>query len=186
MPGDYRINTQELLDSLLPEGRHDFVDSNGRYRTQSLFFDKRVDGHNAYFTFSRRDRLDPEGNIAYISLYKIYMGMTDPTEYQFAMAVFDSWDQWMKIANNKLLSKSLGIPKWRDELQVKIRSLGITANIDAALEGDTSSAKWLAEHKWKGKRKAGAPTKAERAQSDSIDRAIDAETNDELTRLGIH
>ena len=114
------------------------------------------------------------------------MSMTDPTEYQFAMAVFDSWDQWMKIANNKLLSKSLGIPKWRDELQVKIRSLGITANISAALDGDTSSAKWLAEHKWKSKRKAGAPSKAEKAQQDSIEKSIQAETEDELTRLGIH
>lgn len=166
-----------------------YTDVMHRYRTQSLFWELRQAGSTPHFTFSKNDmyKEDEHGNTQrYLSLYRIYMAIADPTEYGFAVAVFDSWEQWEKLCKNKLIMKKLGVEKWRTELEIKIRSMGINANIAATAEGNITSGKWLAEKKWGKKRTAGAPTKAEREQAMAIETALDKETEQELIRLGIH
>jgi hypothetical protein len=175
----------ELIDQHLPDYRPDFIDSHGRYRTQSLFKQYKIESSAAYFTVGKRHEFNPDGSSQYLSLYRLFMDIGDPSEYQFANAVFEDWEQWNRICKNKVLSSQLRIPAWRAELEVKIRSLGITENIQAAREGNVQSAKWLAEKKWSN-RTAGRPNKQEVAKEMSIEKAIQSETDDELSRLGIH
>lgn len=176
------MSSLDELNKLLPEedregGITDEVSN--KYLTQSLFYETGKGDDRALFTTKRKHHK------GYVSLYKLYMEIADPTEYLFAKAAFGSWEQWKRVKNNKLLSKLMKIHEWEEELEIRIRSLGIKATILAASEGKTDAAKYIAEKKW-DKRRAGRPTNEEVLRETVIARKLDKETEDELQRLGIH
>lgn len=135
----------------------DLRESQGRYRTRSLFFEFKheVDGYDPIFT------LKPVDHAGCISLKRLYLMYAMPEhEYEFAIRVFGLWEHWQKLCKPAWFKPYLNA--WREELEIKVRTEAILAmNETAKLEGGkgTAAAKWLAEGKWKGLR--GRPTKEE-------------------------
>ena len=80
------------------------------------------------------------------------------------------------------------INKYREELEIKIRSGAIKALIcTAAHEGSkgTAAAKYIAD-KGYDKRKAGAPSKAEKAREMKVHTKISDEVKEDFERLELH
>ena len=80
-----------------------YKDKMGRYRTQSLFHEfsymrKPNDDFNPLYTLKNIQTSDLP------CLKDIYMDSNDPTEYNFAITAFNSWDQWKKIKNNNFIT----------------------------------------------------------------------------------
>lgn len=160
--------------------KKDLKDHNGRYRTQSLFYETNHSEMEAMlslkdYNFKKNDKI-------YYSLKLIYLSYEDITEYQFALDVFGSWKHWNRIKSNALLAPY--IQEWADELEVKIRSNAIRAMVKtAASEGSKgiSAAKWLADRKWQSK-----DSKKEATHNKKIEKKIKLEIKDDAERLGIH
>lgn len=164
--------------------RVELLDHIGAYRTQSLFIETNKSKLEPLLTLKEID-WEYKGKL-YPSLKRIYMELSDPTEYAVAMEVFGSWPMWVKLTENKLIGKY--IQEWREELEIKLRSEGIKALAETArTEGSkgTTAAKYLAEKGWV-KRKAGAPSKEEVERERKVAAGINDEVADDLARLGLH
>ena len=101
--------------------RSKLKDSQGRWRTQSLFWEIRHENFDPIFTLKDHDHT--VNGITYPSLKLIYMDFLDTTEYTFAMEVFGSWKAWKKISSNKDIKAV--IDEWRAEMEIKIRSMAL-------------------------------------------------------------
>jgi len=164
--------------------REVLTDHVGAYRTQSLFLETNGSSLAPIMTLKEID-WEYKGKLL-LSLKKIYMEIADPTEYAVAIEVFGSWPQWLRLLDNKSIRTE--IEKWREELEIKIRSGAITAMVQTAtLEGakGTAAAKYLAEKGW-AKRKAGAPSKEEKQRQLKQDDAVSALVKEDLERVGLH
>lgn len=137
-------------------------DSRGKWRKGSLFFetslpDRRED-QEPPFTLKEED-YEVDGN-KYKSMYKLYMEIADPTEYEFAMQVLGSWNHWQVLQKASWMKEY--VQAWRDELAIKLRSKAIKAMVDVAVsEGakGTTAAKYLAEEGWNKGSGKGRPSK---------------------------
>ena len=136
-----------------------FKDVIGRWRTQSLFFETNTDRSEFFPPFTLKDAdITRDGKVC-VSIKQIYMQLSDPTEYEPAMAILGSWQHWQR-----LLTTSFFLPivtQWREELEVKLRSQGVKKVIDSLGDGKQglSSAKWLADKGWEPVKSKGRPTK---------------------------
>lgn len=156
--------------------------------TSQLFFETRVksrvsDGVQPIFTLKEWDH-EYEG-VKYYSLRRIYIEFEDPGEYDFAMAVFGSWEHWKKLSNSALLKEH--VAAWREELEIKIRSKALKAAIQTATTAGSkgqASAKWLASGEWK--RKPGRPSKQDIAKQARIEAGIEDDVAEDMERLGLH
>lgn len=126
----------------------------GNFRTKTLFLEtcENLAKDKPLFTLKDRDHR------GFICIKKVFMGYKDPTEYAFAMAVFNSWDHWKKLQNNKNLTCHFN--SWREELEIALRSEGIRTLRNMTSRNDSTgynAAKFLAEKGWekdaRGKRK---------------------------------
>lgn len=159
-----------------------FKDTMGRFRTQSLFWELKYEGYPPFFTLKDQDH--EVGGVVYVSLRDLYLMYSDPTEYSFAMGVFGSLKCWYKIANNKELSEYVN--RWRDDLEVKLRSEGVMAIRDLATDEGSKSrlaaAKWLAEKGWEGKQR-GRPSKQEIAKNSKTMTRVEEALSDDYDRI---
>lgn len=156
----------------------------GAHRTQSLFLETNKSSLEPIMVLKEID-WEYKGKLL-PSLKKIYLSFNDPTEYQVAMEVFGSWNQWKRLCDNALIFAH--IKEWREELEIKLRSQAVKALIATAQEDGakgTTAAKYVAEKGW-DKRKAGAPSKEEVAREKKIHAGINDDVEDDLTRLGLH
>ena len=142
-------------------------DPKGAWRTTSLFAETR-DRKRGYdtvlFNFKEEHNTLLFKNRTIYSLKKLYLELSDPTEYRVATEVFGGWDHWEKLLGNKLIFSY--IDKYRRELDIKLKAEAITIiRGEATGEGRNAlqAAKWLAEKGWGEKRKAGAPSSVEKA-----------------------
>lgn len=162
-----------------------FKDSSGRFRTQSLFWEMRSDKYPAFFTFKKRD-IERDGR-HYISLYRKYMEIADPTEYQVALRCFGSWDHWQMLTSTKWFREHLA--GWRDELKVKLESDRYYETLDHAKgEGQSalSATKWLASRYGdQTDAKRGRPSKAEVEKHLKQVAEETAELEDDAERIGL-
>ena len=159
-------------------------DDKGRYRTQSLFWEYRLreDNQELKPVFTLKDR-DHEGCI---SLKKVYMSYDHLPghEYEFAIDVFNSWDQWVRITENTLLNNV--IQKWKDEYEIKLRAAAIKALIKNATEDGakgSASAKYIAEAGWIGKR--GRPSKEEINRELKLQASLAKDFDTDIERIGL-
>lgn len=159
-----------------------FKDSQGRYRTQSLFIEHSNESYPAFFTLKKVDRKGA------ISMYRKYMEIADPTEYQVAIQLLGSWDHWQALKRSKWFTEEL--TGWREELKVKLESERYHEMRDVA---DTKTpqaiqaTKWLADRYGgtKAKRGVGRPSKAEKqAHLDKLTRQTE-DTKDDAERIGL-
>lgn len=161
---------------------------NGIIRTKSLFYElSYVDPEYALFTLKEEDMVMPNGKPV-TSLGKLYIAFAtmDPTEYQFAMAVFGSWEVWEKMQTTTPLKKP--IEKWRREAEVKRKSLAFESVVKEIQEDGRSSftaAKFLINEEWKPKEDGRTARKEKNAKDKSTsEEAFEkAGINEDLTRL---
>ena len=125
----------------------EYKDNQGKYRTQSLFLEYRVNGMDPPFTLKKED----QGEC--LSMYRIYMEIADPTEYDFALATLGSWEHWQYLAGDDSLKAWFRphITKWRAELKNKLQSEHYKRMEHISLNGKTAgeritATKWLAAH----------------------------------------
>lgn len=152
-------------------------DSKQRPLTQGLFLELGYNTKFAMFTLKDEDFFY-EGQF-YPSLKKLYLGMEDPIEYEFATKYLLGWSHWERICNNKLMSPH--IEEWRKELSLKLQYKGFREMIKKA-ETSPMAAKWLADRGWEVK-EAGRPSKAEKISASKVEEKFNSEFGADIIRL---
>ncbi len=160
----------------------------GVIRTQSLFYELSYDNpDNALFTFKEEDILMPNGRPA-VALSKLFIEMAtdDPTEYEFAQAVFGSWDVWEKI--QKAYKIKDHVKKWRKEAAIRRKAMAFKTILSEVQEGGRSSfgaAKYLIEENWAVKdARTTDGRKARKNAQETAEEAFErAAVSDDLKRL---
>jgi hypothetical protein len=170
----------------------DLKDNQGRYRTQSLFWE---------YAFLNRDRetiLDPiftikdydltKDGIIYPSLKRIYLSYDHVPgfEYEFAMDMFNSWDHWVKLSQDGNRAITSEISTWKDELDIKIKAKAMKAVMNASLTDDAkgfNAAKYLADKGYAPQR--GRPSKEELARHKKQEAGVIKELEADMERLGL-
>lgn len=171
-------NTNEQEKPLLPT-KEQMVDSTGRPLTQALFLETIYSPFSVY-TLKDEDHLY-NGHL-YPSIKKLYLECNDPTEYKFATTYLLGIKHWYRICENKLMHKH--VDEWRFELELKLRSEGVSQLIGASRKGSQSAAKWLADRGW-SERAAGRPSKEEIEREKKIQSNIREDFEDDIKRLAL-
>ena len=128
-----------------------FINSVGHTRIKSLFAELSYDSDKFHiFTLKDQDVVNTKGKTL-LSLKRLYLEnvSNDPTEYTFAMTVFGTWDIWDTIRRNATLRRYYS--KWREEVDVRIKSEAIRSIAEEMREGGRSSftaAKLLLDRGW--------------------------------------
>ena len=111
----------------------------------------------------------------------------DPTEYEFALTVFGSWDVWSRIRKSPELVKEY--KKWRAEADIKIKSQAIKSIAEEMVSNGRSSfsaAKLLLDRGWLEKDTASkAKEKLDAKEQEEEDRLALRLIGDDASRLGI-
>lgn len=119
----------------------------GRRLYGSLFFE--IAKYNKDFCLYTLKRYDWDG---YPSLFKLYLEMEDPTEYEFANTYFEDWDHWNRLCQTKWFKPY--VTAWREELDLKIKSKALKAIKQEAAKGDKNkfqANKILLDRSWESK-----------------------------------
>ena len=161
---------------------------NGKVRTKSLFYElSYYDPKHAIFTTKEQDIV--AHGVKYTSLHQLYLSMVphDPTEYDFAQMVFGSWDVWDTITKAPQVKPH--VTRWRNEVEIKVKSQAIQAIALEMKEGGRSSfsaAKLLLEKGWLDKDNSSQAKKklAVKEQEDQNKQAL-ALLSEDAHRLGI-
>ena len=137
-----------------------FRATNGSLLTTRLFRELSFgEEDRALFTLKRKDT----NNLP--SLFRLYMELNDPTEYEVATQLFESWEHWERITNNKQIQPY--IAEMREELAKKLESEGVARLIkEVQTNGKNAyqAAKYLAERGWSSSpkpTKRGRPSKTD-------------------------
>lgn len=154
-----------------------FKDSMGRWLTQGLFIDFQYDPTFAVYTWQDQDK-EYKG-VVYPSLKRLYLESEDVHEYNFATTHLGSWQQWVQMQGNKILSRHIEI--WREELDLKLCSLGLQKLLDSADEGNYQAAKYLADRGWNKKR--GRPSKQDLEKERAFHKRVDDEFDEDFQRI---
>lgn len=109
-----------------------FKDTQGRWRTKSLFVEFADPNYPFFFNLTEDD--DPPNSI---SLKRKYLEIADPTEFLFARKVFGSYPCWERL----LLSPEIlnHVKQWRVELALKLEAEAVQTIRDASANGDRDS-----------------------------------------------
>lgn len=95
-----------------------FRNDQDRLMTASLFWDKQYNKEHAIYVLGNKDK-EVDGKVL-PSLYRLYITMSDITEYNFANEYFESYQHWQAICEEEWF-KPL-ITRWRKELELKIKA----------------------------------------------------------------
>ncbi len=155
-----------------------YKDSNGRFITQSLFYETKSPGAEAGPFFTLKDYDHTVDGVVYPSMKNLYIDMCDPTEYEFAIKYLGSWDHWQRLC-----SAGWFIPivrEWRDEVEVKVRCIGVKEMLKRKSSPD--AAKWLAEGKFVKDTRTG---KDKKIRQQKIANDMRSTLDDDARRLGI-
>ena len=148
-----------------------------RLYTQALFLEC---GYKDQALYTLKDEDHEYKGKLYPSAKRLYLEVMDVTEYEFAIAYFASWDHWVRIRNNSLITPYA--ERWAAELAIKVRSKAMSQVINCADTGDRVAAQWIVKKEWD--KRVGRPTKA------AVQREVDfaAQANEEygadIIRLG--
>ena len=163
--------------------------SNGITRTKSLFYELSYnDPEYAIFTTKEHDHVTADGR-PLVSLQQLYVSMVpnDPTEYEFAQTVFGSWEVWEKIKKAPQIAQF--VKRWKNEVEIKVKSQAIQAIAMEMKEGGRSSfsaAKLLLEKGWLDKDNASqAKKKLAAKEQEEQDKQALSLLSEDADRLGI-
>lgn len=156
-----------------------FKDSKERWLTQSLFLEL---GYSEFAVYTLKEEDHEYKNTTYPSLKRLYLELEDVTEYIFATEYLGGWQHWRRLCANKVIAKH--IEEWREELELKLRSQGLRATIEMALDEDKPSfaaAKFLVDKGWATKR--GRPSKEELEREKKVRDKVADEFTDDWERI---
>ena len=156
-----------------------FKDSIGRWRTKSLFYeinDYRID-EGTIFTITESDK--EVNGVVLKSLRKLFVESEDPTGYTTATEHLGGYAHWEALCKSSLKGE---IEKWKIEMEVRIRSLGLKQAITSAKSGNFNAAKFLAERGW-DKRTAGRPSTEEVVRETKVQAQLFSEVENDLMRM---
>ena len=155
-----------------------FKNTNNHYLLRALFLEESyTDTSRVLYTLTNKDH-----ERGYKSLYRLYMELKDPYEYDFANKYFDGWDHWEALCNTAWFKPH--IKKWRRQLEIRLRSEALSRIFEEALSDSKNSYnanKFLVEKGWvdRAEGKRGRPTKEEikneltvKEQQEDYDRII--------------
>lgn len=164
-----------------------FRNSSNGLLTTRLFLEVSYERpENVMYTIKR---VDYKG---YPSLYRLYMALEDPMEFEFANTFFDSYEHWEQICATMWFKEY--IYQWRKELELKLRSKALRVIRAIAENGNGNKAfeanKFLLADGWQKSSKTdnnrGRPSKAE-IQKASRDIAEEASSfREDFNRLGLN
>ncbi len=169
-------------DSLDSKAYDHLKDSQGRFRTQSLFVEMKHDKYAAPFTLKDYDH---RGRL---SMYKKYMEIGDPTEYSQAIALLGSWQHWKVLTATQWFEPY--VTRWRKELKVKFeseryREMEEVAKSHKGTPQGVAATRWLAERYTSAPSKRGRPSKAEKQAALKQDKEEEKLLAEEAERIGI-
>lgn len=95
--------------------------------------------------YANKTIFDGEEKI-YPSFIQTYLEHADPTEYIFAMSVFNSWEVWQKLTQNNYLQELIGTA--RSQLELRLKALSIRKNLELAEAGHQKAAEWAIKGGW--------------------------------------
>ena len=99
---------------------YDFRDTLGRYRTKSLFLERKgASKYPSYFTLADEDR---DGHI---SVRRLYMQLADPTEFAVGNVLVGDYSHWQTLCELEWFKPY--VEKWRMELRMRMDSESISA-----------------------------------------------------------
>ncbi len=159
--------------------------------TQALFWEARNERHPdiCEYTTKHSDRI--EKGKTYFSMYREYLRIGDPTEFEFVDQIFNgNWRQWQAVQSSEAL-KTLGLDTdtWSVALEMQIKSKALKTVINDAGNPSSktaaSSAKWIAEGKYKDV--VVIPSRAKKAQEKTtkLEGEVADEVQDDMKRLGL-
>lgn len=171
------------LSSSDPKGH--LKDRQGRWRTQSLFYEYKSENYTPIFSIKDFDHKVKD--IIYPSLKRIYLSYdhVPDKELSFANEVLGGWEHWIVLQENKLFSGM--IAQWKFELDLRIQEQAIKALMLASKEEGgkgVAAAKYLADKGYKELR--GRPSKAEVERERKIQAGAKRELEEDLERIGLH
>jgi len=153
-------------------------DSKGHPLTQSLFLEC---GYSPFAIYTLKDEDHEYEGKLYPSIKRLYLGEEDPLEYNFANKYFLGWNHWKRLYENKLLTTH--IDSWRDELELKIRSMAVRGILDmTASEQPFQALKWLHDKGWAPK-SVGRPSTKEKDREDRFIKSIENDYSQDIARL---
>jgi len=172
-----------------PEGTKLLKDELGKWRKDSLFWEKTTPPKRKLFTplytLKEEDYTDEDG-ITYPSARRIYLELGDPTEYAAAMALLGSWEHW-KVLTTKCKWFMDEVEKWREELEIKLKSKALKAMIHTATEEGskgTAAAKYIVDKGWIDTR--GRPSKKAVQKEARIQNRVRDELEEDFERMKEH
>lgn len=162
-----------------------YKNSVGRYYLRGLFYEETLsDKSSVLYTLKREDHQ------GYPSLFRLYMSVSDPTEYKFAVAHLGGWDHWLELTSADWFKPY--VEAWRVELITKLQSDALSSiKAVAASEANPNSYhanKYLLETFGKPveAKKRGRPSKGSLEDEKTHQRSILADIADDAKRLGIN
>ena len=164
-----------------------YRDTSGQIYTIAMVYEFNYDHDRACVTLKEDDHVLPSGK-RLISIPRVYLQycINDPTEYDFAIALFGSWPVWQRVSTSPKWKEPLAALRKEAEVARKshaFKTLVQEAN-DETSKGRAAAAKYLIEEPWK-KGTNSADGRAKRAQvRESAQEAFERSgIEDDLQRL---
>ena len=160
-----------------------FKGSQGKWFTLSLFLEHDYDPEDLA-TFTHKSEDHTLHGKTYISARRLFVETGDPTGYTFALEYLGGWAHWKAWLASPPLRKR--IDEWVEEVEIKLKAEAlhtIKADADSGSKSSVSSAKYLADKGYQPKRKAGAPSKAEKERKVKENETIKDEYDVDFNRL---
>ena len=127
-------------------------------------------------------QFNPEATECLEDWRRKFVDSMDLTEYAGAIACIGSWENWKAFKRNWPRFQREHLNNWLEEIEVRMKSQALKTLI---MSGDTASAKFIAEGKYKEKR-AGRPTNEEKQRQLGIEVQVEKEIEADLARLTDH
>lgn len=176
------MGRQQALDNIDTNNKSLFMDKQGRYFTQGLFCEYELNDYPALYTLGEKDVVKEDRY--YPSLKRLYLDMEDIGEYNFVQKYLYSWLQWEKMLKNNILRPFIN--QWRDELEIKLRSIAIKTLCDLSSTSEaknTAAAKYIANKDYATKETK--KDKEAKQHQITIEEQLSKETRDDMKRIGL-
>lgn len=180
----YDKTSDRDLDSRVMSRLGVWKNDSNKWLTKALFYETTLPAtrDNAVFTLKNED-IEVDG-VEYWSLRKRFVECDDPTEYEFANKWLGGWAHWKELCKCEALKDD--IADWREERDVRLRSMGVKKLVSLASGEDSSfqAAKWLADRGWQDTpSKRGRPTNADVKKAAREKAEVSKRVSDDMKRL---
>ena len=158
--------------------------TNNRYY-KALFFEE-TGADKATVVYTLKD-VDHEG---FPSLYRLYMDLDDPTEWEVANQLMDGWEHWENLCTCTWFKPI--VERWRKEVELRMKSkalVRIRSEAKTASKEAFAANKYILEKGWEPKEGSrngrGRPTKDDiKKAADDLAKASN-QLSDDYLRLGL-